>query len=84
MITKEQIIKILKSYSTYTDRSRTDECVHESNFDLIAKDVVKKLTIPVVVGQSEQLNTAWKALEWVGFERGNEFDDDDINEMLGI
>ena len=37
-----------------------------------------------VVGQSEQLNTAWKALEWVGFERGNEFDDDDINEMLGI
>tara|TARA_R110000803_G_scaffold15626_2_gene43029 strand:+ start:3891 stop:4139 length:249 start_codon:yes stop_codon:yes gene_type:complete len=50
MITEEQIIEILKSYSTYTDRSRTDECVHESNFDLIAKDVVKKLTIPVVVG----------------------------------
>ena len=55
MITKEQIIKILKSYSTYTDRSRTDECVHESNFDLIAKDVVKKLTIPVVDCQREQL-----------------------------
>ena len=45
MITEEQIIEILKSYSTYTDRSRTDECVHESNFDLIAKELVKKLTI---------------------------------------
>jgi hypothetical protein len=49
MITEEQIIEILKSYSNYTDRSRTDECVHESNFDLIAKELVKKLTIPVVV-----------------------------------
>ena len=34
--------------------------------------------------RSEQLNTAWKALEWAGFERGNEFDDDDISKMLGI
>jgi hypothetical protein len=49
MITEEQIIEILKSYSNYTDRSRTDECVHESNFDLIAKELVKKLTIPDVI-----------------------------------
>ena len=48
MITEKQIIEIIKSYSTYTDRSRSDECVHEINFNLIAKDVVKKLTIPVV------------------------------------
>jgi hypothetical protein len=49
MITEEQIIEILKSYSNYTDRSRTDECVHKSNFDLIAKELVKKLTIPDVI-----------------------------------
>ena len=70
MITKEQIIKILKSYSTYTDRSRTDECVHESNFDLIAKDVVKKLTIPVVVGQSEQCAKTIKTAHDNGYAKG--------------
>lgn len=52
--------------------------------EILYRDEIKALTIPVVVGQSEQLNTAWKALEWVGFERGNEFDDEDITEMLGI
>ena len=31
---------------------------------------------------SEQLSVAWKALEWVGFTKGEEFTDDDIQEML--
>jgi hypothetical protein len=64
---------------------RNNELSDYGREKLIEFNAIKKaLTIPVVVGQSEQLNTAWKALEWVGFERGNEFDDDDINEMLGI
>ena len=49
MTKEEKIIDILKSYSTYTDRSREDECVHESNFDLIAKDITKQLSIAAVV-----------------------------------
>ena len=44
--------------------------------------IMEALTIPVVVGQSEQLSVAWKALEWVGFTKGEEFTDDDIQEML--
>jgi hypothetical protein len=44
----------------------------------------KVLRLSGVVGQREQLNTAWKALEWVGFTRGEEFADDDVAEMLGI
>jgi hypothetical protein len=51
---------------------------------LVKIDRYEQLTLTDVVWRSEQLNTAWKALKWVGFERGNEFDDDDINEMLGI
>lgn len=31
---------------------------------------------------SELLSVAWKALEWAGFTRGEEFTDDDIQEML--
>lgn len=42
------------------------------------------LDLSNVVVRSEQLNTAWKVLERVGFERGNEFTDDDIAEMLCI
>lgn len=48
MTKEEKIIDILKSYSTYTDRSREDECVHESNFYLIAKDITKQLSIATV------------------------------------
>lgn len=45
-------------------------------------ELVKNLAIHDVVGQSEQLSVAWKALEWVGFTKGEEFTDDDIQEML--
>lgn len=42
----------------------------------------KQLLIHSAVGQSEQLGVAWKVLERVGFTRGEEFTDDDIQEML--
>ena len=44
MITEKEIIEVLKSFSTYVDRSRTDECVHEINFDSVAEELVKKIT----------------------------------------
>ena len=49
---------------------------------MIEKLINKNSVIPDVVGQSEQLSVAWKALEWVGFTKGEEFTDDDIQEML--
>lgn len=58
----------------------TDADVYRAVLDAVNE----ALTIPVVVGQSEQLEAAWKALESVGFTRGEEFDDDDINRLLGL
>ena len=55
MIKETEIIDIIKNYVGYTDRSRTDQCLHEVNFDLVAKEIVKKLTIPNVSQQSELL-----------------------------
>ena len=49
MIKETEIIDIIKNYVGYTDRSMTDQCLHEVNFDLVAKEIVKKLTIPVVI-----------------------------------
>ena len=49
MIKETEIIDIIKNYVGYTDRSMTDQCLHEVNFNLVAKEIVKKLTIPVVV-----------------------------------
>ena len=48
MIKEDEIIDIIKSYVGYTDRSRTDQCLHEVNFDLVAKEIVKKINTPVV------------------------------------
>ena len=48
MIKETEIIDIIKNYVGYTDRSSTDQCLHEVNFDLVAKEIVKKLTIPNV------------------------------------
>ena len=44
----------------------------------------QQLAIDNVSQRSEQLEAAWKALESVGFTRGEEFDDDDINRLLGL
>jgi len=49
MIKETEIIDIIKNYVGYTDRSMTDQCLHEVNFNLVAKEIVKKLTIPNVV-----------------------------------
>ena len=47
----------------------------------IQKGVVMNY-IPCCTSEAEQLSVAWKAIEWVGFTRGEEFTDDDIKEML--
>jgi len=44
MIKEKEIIDIIKNYVGYTDRSMTDQCLHEVNFNLVAKEIVKKLT----------------------------------------
>jgi len=49
MIKETEIIDIIKNYAGYTDRSMTEQCLHEVNFNLVAKEIVKKLTIPNVV-----------------------------------
>ena len=51
--------------------------------EILYRKEVERFAVPAATRQSEHLDTAWKALVWVGFERGNEFDDDDIKEMLG-
>ena len=52
--------------------------------DYYHKAELKLLNLHLVDCQREQLNAAWKALEFVGFERNLEFDDDDIKEAIGI
>lgn len=46
--------------------------------------IAEALSISNVKESNEQLNTAWKALEYVGFRRGEEFDDDDVSRLLGF
>lgn len=40
---ESEVVKIIENYSGYVDRSRTDQCLHEVNFNLVAKDIIKKL-----------------------------------------
>lgn len=42
MITKEQIIEILNNHAGYIDRSRTEQAVHEDNFNYIADEILSK------------------------------------------
>ena len=42
MITKEQIIEILNNNAGYIDRSRTEQAVHEDNFNAIADEILSK------------------------------------------
>jgi hypothetical protein len=44
MITKEQITEILNRYAGYMDRSRTEQAVHEDNFNDIADEILSKLS----------------------------------------
>jgi len=53
MITKEEIIKILESY--VIEGYRRERIIDEISIDDIAEEVVKKCSMPSVVGQSEQL-----------------------------
>ena len=65
MIKETEIIDIIKNYLGYTDRSMTDQCLHEVNFNLVAKEIVKKLTIPNV--SKKQLEEA----EQKGYDKGH-------------
>ena len=40
---ESEVVKIIENYSGYVDRSRTDQCLHEVNFNFVAKDITKKL-----------------------------------------
>ena len=40
---ESEVVKIIENYTGYVDRSRTDQCLHEVNFNLVAKDITKKL-----------------------------------------
>jgi hypothetical protein len=55
MITKEQITEILNNHAGYMDRSRTEQAVHEDNFNDVADDILSKLSQHDVSGRSEQL-----------------------------
>jgi hypothetical protein len=43
---------------------------------------LSKTAVISCLSDDEKLKIAWVVLEWVGFERGLEFDDDDIIEVL--
>ena len=49
MLVENEIVEIIKNYVGYTDRTMADQCLHEVNFKLVAKEIVKKLTKPNVV-----------------------------------
>lgn len=51
MITKEEIIDILKMYSGYVDRSCSDKAVHEDNFDAVAYEIESKFHQPTVISE---------------------------------
>jgi hypothetical protein len=51
MITKEQITEILNNHAGYIDRSRTEQAVHEDNFNDIADEILSKLHQPTVSEQ---------------------------------
>ncbi|WP_372938463.1 hypothetical protein [Seonamhaeicola sp.] len=55
---KDKIIEILNGYreNVSNDSSVDNYAIEERDFNELANDLVKKLTMPVVVGQSEQLN----------------------------
>ena len=55
MITKEQITEILNNHAGYIDRSRTEQAIHEDNFNDVAEEILSKLSQHDVSGQSEQL-----------------------------
>ena len=40
---ESEVVKIIENYTGYVDRSRTDQCLHEVNFNFVAKDITKKL-----------------------------------------
>lgn len=50
MITKNEIIELLKEYSGYIDRSRTEQAIHEDNFDIISDAILSKLRQDAVSG----------------------------------
>ena len=43
MITKNELIELLKEYSGYIDRSRTEQAIHEDNFDIVSDAILSKL-----------------------------------------
>ena len=50
MITKEQITEILNNHAGYIDRSRTEQAVHEDNFNDVADEILSKLSQTLVSG----------------------------------
>ena len=82
-MTRGKLLSILQEETDgFKEQSRLRDDVLDAMEQAYIKGKNKHLTIPVVVVQSEQLSVAWKALEWVGFTKGEEFTDDDIQEML--
>ena len=76
---KKEVIQLINDYWKFDNDQDNLSTWHDKQ-DLISE--IEKLTLTGVVGHSEQLSVAWKALEWVGFTKGEEFTDDDIQEML--
>lgn len=50
MITKNELIELLKEYSGYIDRSRTEQAIHEDNFDIVSDAILSKLRQDAVSG----------------------------------
>ncbi len=40
---ESEVVKIIENYIGYVDRSRTDQCLHEVNFNFVAKDIINKV-----------------------------------------
>jgi len=42
-ISKEDILEIFNQFSGYTDRSRTEQAIHEVNFECLAEAILEKV-----------------------------------------
>ena len=79
LINKE--FKERKSLGGNWEAYEVEEYLEEIRTSLINKAQAINY-IPCCKSDSEQLSVAWKALEWAGYTKGEEFTDDDIQEIF--
>lgn len=81
-MTKKEIFEMFDRYDAYEtlDTGETIQVIHWHDLKHIAEEIVKKCSIPDVVGQSEQFkcekcNSDWGEIRHTCFDCNHEFGD---------